>query len=115
MRPRPPPRPPAGGPPPSSPKCRPTIPPPRPLACRWPAPLVTQVQAYDPANYYAAEAYHQNYYAQNPNQVGLAPFPRAVRTPFFPPPAHCIAQNPNQVGPVCFPPQERLFAPPPSA
>ena len=35
---------------------------------RWPAPLVTEVQQYDALNYYPAEAYHQNYYAQNPSQ-----------------------------------------------
>ncbi|GAX81976.1 hypothetical protein CEUSTIGMA_g9404.t1 [Chlamydomonas eustigma] len=32
------------------------------------APMVTQVQPYDPNNYYKAEDYHQNYYRQNPNQ-----------------------------------------------
>src|SRR5215212_8202858 len=32
----------------------------------WDDPIVTQVTAY--SNYYPAEAYHQNYFAQNPDQ-----------------------------------------------
>lgn len=42
-----------------------------PHRCRWgAAPLVTQLQPFDPSNYYPGEDYHQDYYSQNPTQVG---------------------------------------------
>ena len=30
---------------------------------------MTEVESYDPNNYFAAEPYHQNYYAQHPEAV----------------------------------------------
>jgi len=34
----------------------------------YPSPLVTQLEQYDPTNYYGAEDYHQNYFNENPTQ-----------------------------------------------
>ena len=41
----------------------------------WPDPIVTEIAAYD--GFYLAEAYHQSYFANNPNQ----PYCRAVIAP----------------------------------
>ncbi|KAG1666763.1 hypothetical protein FOA52_004599 [Chlamydomonas sp. UWO 241] len=53
----------------------------------WPGKLVTQVQPYDADNYYTAEAYHQGYFANNPEagycQNVVAPKVRKIRSKFI--------------------------------
>ena len=49
--------------------------------------LYSQVEPYDPSNYYTAEKYHQNYFALNPGQgycrAVVGPKVAKIRSKFF--------------------------------